>query len=186
MSNPIATIRMATGNEIKIELYPEYAPNAVNSFIYLSKRGLFNNREIKRINPSFVIQPSYSDYEDPECKIILDGEFSVNGFENPLLFGKGIVGMGGDGTATSSGSCFFFTLTDEAAEKLNGKFTAFGKVCSGFEELTRIETVETKVELVAEKYEVYVPVVPEIMKEVTVETFGIDYLEPIRLNPPQE
>ncbi|WP_317344294.1 peptidylprolyl isomerase [Faecalimonas umbilicata] len=61
--NPIAIIVTRFG-EIKIELYPKEAPNTVNCFISLAKKGLFDHRKIRRIAPGFVLQPSYSDFED--------------------------------------------------------------------------------------------------------------------------
>ena len=64
--NPIAIIVTRFG-EIKVELYPKEAPNTVNCFISLAKKGLFDHRKIRRIAPGFVLQPSYSDFEDERC-----------------------------------------------------------------------------------------------------------------------
>lgn len=179
MENPIATIQMSSGNLIRIELFPEAAPNAVKSFLSLAQRGKFDNRQIKRVVPGFVIQPSFTSFEDPEMTYQLNGEFPANGIPNPIVFEKGTVAMGGDGEATASGSCFYFTMTEEAAQRLNGKYSAFGKVIEGFEELERIEQVPTRpVDIGKENVKVNEPIEPEIMVKITVETFGQTYGEP--------
>lgn len=179
--NPIATIETERG-VIRIELYPQAAPNTVNSFIYLAKQGLFDHREICRIVPGFVIQPSYSCFEDARCDINLDGEYAANGFDNPIVFKKGTVAMGGVGKV-ASGSCFFITLSDEAREKLQGRFAAFGQVIEGMEEVERLEHVALQPVVIPEAPEITVnkPVKPEYMVKVTVETWGTDYPAPIRL-----
>ena len=103
--NPIAIIVTRFG-EIKIVLYPKEAPNTVNCFISLAKKGLFDHRKIRRIAPGFVLQSSYSDFEDERCAISLDGEYRNNGFPNDIPFERGTVAMGGEGNV-ASGSCFF-------------------------------------------------------------------------------
>ena len=141
MKNPIATIKMNSGKKIVIELMPECAPNTVNSFIYLAEKGLFDNREIKRIVPGFVIQPTYDSFDrQPECNIAIEGEFRANGFENNLKIEKGVVALGGDGEKISGSSCFFITLSDEAGAKLDGKFAGFGKVIKGYDEVCLLYT----------------------------------------------
>lgn len=181
MKNPIATIKMNSGKKIVIELMPECAPNTVNSFIYLAEKGLFDNREIKRIVPGFVIQPTYDSFDrQPECNIAIEGEFRANGFENNLKIEKGVVALGGDGEKISGSSCFFITLSDEAGAKLDGKFAGFGKVIKGYDEVERIERVKTKaVDIGIENVTVNEPVVPEIIESIKVETFGKKYKEPI-------
>lgn len=181
MKNPIAIMTMANGNKITIELYPKEAPNTVNSFIYLAGKGLFNNREIKRIVPNFVIQPTYDSFNrDPECNIAINGEFRVNGIENNLKIEKGVVALGGDGEKLAGVSCFFITLSDEAGAKLDGKFAGFGRVIDGYEEVERIASVKTKaVNIGTEGVIVNEPIVPEIIKSVKIETFGVTYADPI-------
>lgn len=182
MKNPIATILMKSGNKITIELFPKEAPNTVNSFIYLAKKGSFNNREIKRIVPDFVIQPTFTAFDkDPDCDFLIDGEFRENGHDNNLKVSKWTVAMGGDGKSVASGSCFFITVGN-CEEKLDGKYAGFGKVIDGFEEVERLEGIETKsVDIGVSGVIVNEPITPEIIEEVNVDTFGITYDEPIKL-----
>lgn len=177
MKNPVATIETSHG-AIVIELYPEKAPNTTRSFIWMAQRGLYDNRLIRRIVPGFVIQPSYSCFEDERCNVSLDGEYALNGFDNTVPFQKGTVAMGGvDNVA--SGSCFFITLSDEAAKTLDGRFAAFGQVISGWDEVERLEKVRThSVDIGMEGVTVNEPVEPELMRRVTVETWGTDYPPP--------
>ena len=183
--NPIATVEMSSGAKIVIELYPESAPNTCNSFIDLVRRGLYDNREIKRIVPGFVIQPSYTSFDkDPQMEYSIAGEFAASGFEGGLTNEYGCVAMGGDGVI-ASGSCFYFTMCDE--ERLKGRFPVFGKVIEGIDELKRIESVPlTPVEHERPDVKINIPVTPEIMKKVTVETFGQDYPPPEKLPPKEE
>lgn len=180
--NPIATILMSSGNEIKIELYPELAPNTVNSFVNLAQRGLFDNRKIERIVKDFVIQPSYTSFnKDPECDFLIEGEFRANGFENPMAIDKYTVAMGGDGERYASGSCFFITV-GENIERLQGRYPGFGKVIEGFEELDRLLDIETvPVESGMPGVTINEPKIPEIMVKVTVETFGRSFEAPIKV-----
>ena len=56
MQNPIVTIRMKNGKLIKVELYPEIAPNTVNNFIYLVKKGFYDDLTFHRVIKGFMIQ----------------------------------------------------------------------------------------------------------------------------------
>lgn len=179
MKNPIAAIETTRGR-IEIELYPQKAPNTVRSFIRLAQQGLFDGREIRRIVPGFVIQPSYSHFDDPRGEVALAGEYALNGFENTVPFRQGTVAMGGT-DKVASGSCFFITLSDEAGKKLDGRFAAFGQVISGWEEVKRLEhvpLVPVTEPGMPEGVRVNVPVTPEKMLKVTVETWGETYPEP--------
>lgn len=183
--NPIATITTGHG-EIVVELYPKLAPNTVNCFIFLANQGLFDQRKIRRVVPGFVLQPSYSDFDDERCALYLDGEYSKNGFDNRIPFEKGTVAMGGSGNI-ASGSCFFITLTDEAGRRLNGGYAAFGKVIKGWDEVERIAAVPTKaVEIDVPGVVVNEPIEPEYLKKVTVETWGKQYPAPQTVEMPQE
>lgn len=178
--NPVAVIATRFG-EIQVELYPDEAPNTVNCFISLAKKGLFDRRKIRRIAPGFVLQPSYSDFDDERCAISLDGEYRNNGFENRIPFEQGTVAMGGEGNV-ASGSCFFITLTDEAGRRLDGAYAAFGKVIKGWEVVEQIAALPTeKVDIGIPGVDVNEPITPEYMEKVTVETWGVAYDEPVIL-----
>ena len=117
---------------------------------------------------------------------MINGEFAVNGIENPLKMEKWTVAMAGDGEKEAHGCEFFITLSDETGEKLQDKFAAFGKVIGGFEEVERLEQVKT-VPVYPEGVKAIInePVEPEHMKDVEVETFGVEYPEPVILYWPQ-
>ncbi|MDP3386119.1 MAG: peptidylprolyl isomerase [Eubacteriales bacterium] len=179
MRNPIATIIMQNGNEIIIELYPDVAPNTVNSFINLAKKMLYNNKRIKRIVKNYLIQPDYNYFDEDECNYFIEGEFRSNDFQNMLPIDKWVVAMAVDGTGLASGSEFFISMGNNE-KKLGGIVPGFGKVVSGFDELERIESVETfAVDIDIPGVHVNEPLKPEIIESVTVETFGVEYPEPI-------
>jgi peptidyl-prolyl cis-trans isomerase B (cyclophilin B) len=177
----MATIEMASGAKIVIELFPENAPNTCNSFIDLAMRGLYDNRAIQRIVPGFVIQPLMNISDEPELDYSITGEFAAAGFEGGLENEYGCVAMAGD-KKSASGSSFYFTLCEEP--RLKGYFPVFGRVVEGIDELKRIEKVdllpvsspEGRPDVI-----INIPVVPEVMKTVTVETFGQKYPPPQKL-----
>lgn len=177
--NPILTIETGHGR-IRIELYPKSAPNAVASMIMITQQGLLNHREIRRIAPGFVIQPSFTCYDDERLTMEVPGEFAANGFMDGAVMKEGSVGMGGDGKTLASGSCFFFCLTDEAGASLQGKFSVIGEVIEGWEEVKRLEGVPARHFPIPDRDDVvvYIPTTPEYMEKVTVETFGVTYPEP--------
>lgn len=178
MKNPIA--KMYTGKGvITMELYPQYAPNTVNSFIWSAQQDFYKNRLIKRVVKDFVLQPSYNHFEDENCDFMLEGEFSANGFDNPLQFEKYIVAMAGDGEKESHGCEFFITLSGSTAEKLQGRFTPFGRVIDGFSEVDRLADVPVKeVGIEGVSAVIKQPVNDEYMLDIKVETFGETYPNP--------
>ncbi|MCL2852899.1 MAG: peptidylprolyl isomerase [Defluviitaleaceae bacterium] len=178
MKNPIATIEMSSGNKIVIELFPENAPNTVNSFIWVAKKGYYDNQDIIRIVPGFVVQSSYRNFDNPELNYLIDGEFTSNGFEKGLNNVPGCVAMGGDGKKYAS--CCGFYITLEYHARLDGNYPVFGKVIEGWDEVRRIEKVATEpVDIGKPGVEVNKPIVPETMVKVTVETHGVEYPDPI-------
>ncbi len=179
MKNPIAKIHTTKG-VITVALYPEQAPNTVNSFIWAARENMYENRLIKRVVRGFVLQPSYCYFDDKRCDFMLEGEFESNGIKNDLLFEKGTVAMAGNGTDEAHGCEFFITLTNDAKERLQGKYAAFGKVIDGYDEVERIENVELQEVPMKgfEQIKVPRPMVDEFMVHVEVETFGVDYPKP--------
>lgn len=183
MKHPEARIRTEMA-EITVELFPEQAPNTVASFIRLAREGVFDGQSISRIVPGFVIQPFFLE-EDERMNVIIANESTAFGFDNTLPFVRGTVAMGA-AEDMASGSSFFFTLTDEAGERLNGRFPAFGLVRTGFEELDRIEHLELKEwtdPALPENVKVFIPAKPERILSITVETWGDEYPEPVYLSP---
>jgi len=140
---PIVTIKMENGEIIKIELYPSKAPETVNNFISLIKKGFYDGLFFHRTIPGFMIQGG-----DPEGTGMggpgygIKGEFKDNGFENPISHLRGVISMARSSLPNSAGSQFFIVTDD--SEFLNGKYAAFGSVIEGMEIVHAIENVEVK------------------------------------------
>ena len=172
MQNPIVTILMENGAQIKAELYPEIAPNTVRNFISLIQKGFYNGLIFHRVIPGFVIQggdPDGTGMGGPGYCI--RGEFKANGFANDLKHEDGVLSMARTQVHDSAGSQFF--IMDAPSARLDGNYSAFGKVTEGMDEVHRIAGVPRDYRDKPEQ--------PERMKTVTVETFGMDYAEPEKL-----
>ena len=171
MSNPIVTIEMEDGGVMKAELYPEIAPNTVNNFVSLCRKGFYDGVIFHRVISGFMIQGG-----DPEGRGIggpgysIRGEFTANGFKNPLLHERGVLSMARTMAPNSAGSQFF--IMHEDSPHLDGQYAAFGKLIEGLDVVDKICSVRTDYN---DK-----PRVPQVMKKVTVETFGVDYPEPVK------
>ena len=171
MSNPIVTFEMEDGGVMKAELYPELAPNTVNNFISLVNKGFYNGLIFHRVIPGFMIQggdPKGSGVGGPGYCI--RGEFNSNGFNNPLLHDRGVLSMARTMAPNSAGSQFF--VMHENSPHLDGQYAAFGKVIEGIDIVDKICSVRTDYN---DK-----PRIPQVMKKVTVETFGVEYPEPVK------
>ncbi len=172
MPNPIVTIEMENGGVIKAELYPEIAPNTVNNFISLIKKGYYDGIIFHRVIPGFMIQggcPEGTGRGGPGYEI--KGEFSANGFKNDLKHTEGVLSMARTMFPDSAGSQFF--IMHRNSPHLDGQYAAFGKVTEGLDVVDAIARVRTGW---GDK-----PVEPQMMKKVTVETFGTDYPEPEKM-----
>lgn len=172
LANPIVTITMENGDVMKAELYPEIAPNTVNNFISLVKKGYYNGLTFHRIINGFMIQggcPEGTGTGGPGYQI--KGEFAQNGFENNLAHTPGVLSMARAMMPDSAGSQFF--IMHKAAPHLDGAYAAFGKVIEGMDIVDKIATVETS------WVDRSRPMEPQIMKTVTVDTMGVDYPEPV-------
>lgn len=171
MKNPIVTIETNHG-KIEVELYPEIAPNTVNNFISLVKKGFYDGTIFHRVISGFMIQggdPEGTGMGGPGYSI--RGEFSHNGFENNLRHTRGVLSMARSMFPNSAGSQFFLMVED--APHLDGEYASFGKVISGIEECDRIVSVP--------RNRMDRPLEDEKMVKVTVETFGEEYPEPVKM-----
>lgn len=169
MSNPIVTIIMEDGGVIKIELYKEFAPNTVNNYISLVKKGYYNNLIFHRVIPGFMVQggdPGGDGTGGPGYGI--KGEFKANGFKNDLKHGRGVISMARSSSPDSAGSQFFIMVAD--SPHLDGQYAGFGKVIEGMESLDKIVSEKTDFR---DK-----PLNDQRIKEITVELFGEEYNEP--------
>lgn len=167
--NPIVTIELATGGIIKAELYPEIAPNTVNNFISLIKKGFYDGLIFHRVIPTFMIQggcPDGTGMGGPGYSI--KGEFSNNGFKNDLKHTEGVLSMARSMMPNSAGSQFF--IMHKTSPHLDGEYAAFGKVIDGMDYVNAIAETQTDY---SDR-----PVEDQIMKSITVDTFGVDYPEP--------
>ena len=169
MSNPVVTFEMDNGKIMIAELYPDIAPNTVNNFIFLIKKGFYDGLIFHRVISGFMIQGG-----DPLGKGIggpgysIKGEFTMNGFKNSLLHDRGVLSMARAQNPNSAGSQFFIMHQD--APHLDGSYAAFGKLTEGFDVLDEIASTRTDYN--------DRPRIPQIMKKVTVDTFGVEYPAP--------
>ena len=167
--NPVVTIEMATGDIIKAELYPQIAPNTVNNFISLVSKGYYNGLTFHRVIYNFMLQggcPDGTGTGGPGYHI--KGEFTGNGFRNDLKHTEGVLSMARTMFPNSAGSQFF--IMHKNSPYLDGQYAAFGKVIEGMDVVNKIAECDTDMR---DK-----PLDPQVMKTVTVETFGVSYPEP--------
>lgn len=169
MANPVVTIIMENGDVMKAELYPEVAPNTVNNFISLVKKGYYDGLIFHRVIRGFMIQggcPQGTGMCGPGYSI--KGEFSQNGFKNDLKHTEGVLSMARSMMPNSAGSQFFIMHKD--APHLDGAYAAFGKVTEGMDVVNKIAEERTDY---SDR-----PLKTQKIKSMTVDTFGVEYPEP--------
>jgi peptidyl-prolyl cis-trans isomerase B (cyclophilin B) len=169
MQNPVVTITMKDGGVIKVELYPDKAPNTVNNFISLVNHNFYDGLIFHRVISGFMIQggdPEGTGMGGPGYSI--KGEFSQNRFNNDLKHERGVISMARSMMPDSAGSQFFIMHQD--APHLDGAYAAFGKVIEGMDVVDRIAGTATDY---SDR-----PREDQVMETVTVETFGQEYDEP--------
>lgn len=164
--NPVFTIRMKDGREMKGELYPEYAPQSVGNFTALANSGFYDGLIFHRVIPNFMIQGG-----DPKGIGVggpgycIKGEFTANGVENPLKHTYGVLSMARSMMPDSAGSQFFIMTSD--SPHLDGQYAAFGKVLEG------MDVAEDIVKAPRDASDR--PFEPQVMESVRVDTFGQIY-----------
>lgn len=169
MANPVVTITMENGDVMKAELYPEVAPNTVNNFISLVKKGYYDGLIFHRVIRGFMIQggcPQGTGMGGPGYSI--KGEFSQNGVKNDLKHTEGVLSMARSMMPNSAGSQFFIMHKD--APHLDGAYAAFGKITEGMNIVDKIANERTD----------YFdrPLKEQKIKSMTVDTFEVEYPEP--------
>ncbi len=177
--NPVATITVKDYGVMKVELYPDKAPNTVKNFISLANKGFYDGLTFHRVYKGFMIQggcPDGTGGGDPGYSI--KGEFSMNGVENDLVHTKGVISMARSKSPDSAGSQFF--IMHEDAPHLDGQYAAFGMVIEGLDVLDKIADAEVTINM--SSGEMTTPVTPIVIETVTVNTKGITYDEPETLN----
>mgnify|MGYP002626191593 CR=1 FL=1 len=172
-NNPIVTITMQDGSVMKLELYPDVAPNTVKNFISLANSGFYDGLIFHRIIEGFMIQGGCYDAEGMphETDYSIKGEFASNGFTNDLKHTRGVISMARTQVRDSASSQFFIVHKD--APHLDGEYAAFGMLTEGFDVLDSIASVQTGM------YDM--PLEPVVIDTIRVETFGVDYGEPEKI-----
>jgi len=172
--HPIVTIEMDSGKSIRLELYPEVAPNTVNNFISLAQEGFYDGLTFHRVIDGFMIQggdPAGNGTGGPGYEI--RGEFTGNGVPNSLLHKRGVLSMARrDDSNDSAGSQFFIMVADTPS--LDGGYAAFGRVVEGMETVDEIAALPTAGDR---------PETPPVMKKVTVDLNGAKIKEPDIIKP---
>jgi peptidyl-prolyl cis-trans isomerase B (cyclophilin B) len=137
MSETTAVIETTLGN-IELKFFPEVAPNHVNNFIELAKKGFYDGTIFHRVIPGFMIQGG-----DPNTKGAdrsshgMGGPgHSVKAEFNDKSHKRGILSMARSGHPDSAGSQFFICVAD--APFLDKQYTVFGEVVSGMEVADKI------------------------------------------------
>ncbi len=166
-----ATITMENGGVIKLELYPDLAPQSVRNFCYLARKGFYDGLTFHRVISGFMVQggdPSGDGTGGPGYCI--KGEFAANGFENDLSHTRGVISWARRSRPNdSAGSQFFIMHADYTG--LDGSYAAFGRVIEGIEVVDEIAAVETNAN---DK-----PLTPVVIKSITIE--GIELPEPDKI-----
>ncbi len=166
-----ATITMENGGVIKLELYPDLAPQSVRNFCYLARKGFYDGLIFHRVISGFMIQGG-----DPEGTgrggpgYTIKGEFAANGFENELKHTRGVISWARKSRPLdSAGSQFFIMHKDYPS--LDGQYAAFGRVIEGIEVVDAIAAVETDGN--------DRPLTPVVIKTITIE--GEELPEPDKI-----
>ncbi len=170
--NPIVTMEIEGYGTIKIELYPEYAPNTVANFVSLIESGFYDGLTFHRLVPGFVLQggdPDGNGTGGPGYTI--DGEFAANGYtKNTLSHETGVISMARSSDYDSAGSQFFIVLDDSAKTSLDNLYAGFGKVIEGMDVIEAIAENEEIANDVTGALEENITIT-----SVTVDTFGYNY-----------
>ena len=170
--NPVVTITMMNGDKMVAELYPEIAPVSVNNFISLINKGYYDGLIFHRVIKGFMIQggcPDGTGMGGPGYTI--KGEFAQNGFENNLKHTEGVLSMARAMHPDSAGSQFF--IMHKTSPHLDGAYAAFGKVIEGMDVVNAIAETATDWN--------DSPLEEQKIKSITVDTFGVDYPEPLKM-----
>ena len=115
-----------------MELDGKAAPKTVENFVSLAESGFYDGLTFHRIIDGFMIQGG-----DPNgdgtggSEKTIPGEFSANGFDNPLSHTRGTISMARSQDYDSASSQFF--IVQEDSTYLDGQYAAFGHVTSGME-----------------------------------------------------
>ena len=219
VQNPIATIEVQDYGTIKVELYPDQAPNTVTNFIALANRGFYNGLTFHRVIPGFMIQggdkngdgtgtPTLDDLKGngDTSTYAIKGEMIANNYtSNKIKLEKGVIAMARSDYSSisstlteegynSAGSQFFIMHEDNTS--LNGMYAGFGKVIEGMDVVNKIANTdvtyrsselkdgeETPKDENGKKLTADMPINKQVITNITVETYGVNYGEPETMKP---
>lgn len=200
VEKPIVTMEIADYGTVKMELYPEMAPNTVRNFIKLINEGYYNGLTFHRVEESLIQGGDKAGDGTGETDYSIEGEFPENGHkENTISFERGTVGLArkdytmmyyytGDVSyltqGYNSGCTQFFITAEDCSENFDGYYCSFGKVIEGMEIVDTIKGIETTTETDEETEETTnttTPVNPPVITKMTVDTKGIEYNEPEKI-----
>ena len=169
--NPVATITMSDGAQMRFELYPDQAPNTVANFISLANRGFYNNQQFYRVVAGVFIEGG-----DPENKgtggpgYAIKGEFSENGFNNSVSHRRGAISMARQSGYDTAGSQFF--IMQGSYPEYDGKYAAFGSATDE-QSLAVLDAIASQ-----PTDSTYLPLTRQVIRTISVETFGVEYDKP--------
>lgn len=137
MAETKAVIETKFGN-IELKFFPEVAPNHVNNFIELAKKGFYDGTIFHRVIPGFMIQGGDPNSKNPDKSSHGMGGpgYSVKAEFNEKPHKKGTLSMARSSQPDSAGSQFFICVAD--APFLDRQYTVFGEVVSGIEAADKI------------------------------------------------
>ena len=178
--NPVATITMSDGAQMRFELYPDKAPNTVANFIRLANRGFYNNHEFFRVVAGVLIQggdPQDNGTGSPGYTI--KGEFAENGFSgNDISHLRGTISMARQSGYDTAGSQFF--IMQGSYPEYDGKYAAFGRAADD-------QTLSVLDAIAAQPTDsTYLPLTRQVIRSISVNTFGVDYGEPEKIEDKKE
>ncbi|RJQ18088.1 MAG: peptidylprolyl isomerase [Nitrospiraceae bacterium] len=137
MAETRAVIETKFGN-IELKFFPDVAPNHVNNFIELAKKGFYDGTTFHRVIPGFMIQggdPNSKDTDRSKHGMGSPG-YNVKAEFNEKPHKKGTLSMARSGHPDSAGSQFFICVADSPF--LDRQYTVFGEVVSGMEAADKI------------------------------------------------
>ena len=170
--NPVATITMSGGGQMRFELYPDQAPNTVANFISLANDGYYDGTQFYRIVSGVFIQggdPNNDGTGGP--KYAIKGEFAANGVENSVSHLRGAISMARQSGYDTAGSQFFI-MQGSYPTDYDGQYAAFGMIADE-ESLAVLDAIAAQ-----PTDSTYLPLTRQVIQSIRVDTFGVDYGEP--------
>ena len=176
--NPVATITMSDGAQMRFELYPDLAPNTVANFIDLANGGYYDRSKNYGKQQFYrVVAGVFIEGGDPENNgtggpdYAIKGEFAENGFKgNTLSHMRGAISMARQSGYDTAGSQFF--IMEGSYPEYDGFYAAFG-MAADEETLAVIDAIASQ-----PTDSQYIPLTRQEIQSIRVETFEVEYPEP--------